>query len=360
MINSHYIPQFILRNFCYDNKLIYCDLDKKKAEMRNTRSVFSEKGYYPEWLEMELCKKIEYEFSVLYHNKLVNINNTLYLSEDEEFKIKKYLIVSALRHRYEYSDLDLQIIEKLGDSFKADLNNNLKNVLSAKSINDLVKIVESTEKTGFPYKMLLGEKINDKDINIHLWSEVRDILFAYNVFVRASKEEMFVIPDTSRGIFEGPMSNRKLECVIENIFKNRNPIIYELGHTLSPRDYSVFPLTKDIAILSMSSFFKCFTDYKYKKSIILPEDCPSVSEMLGFGSKKVIEPPKVRFQEGQKMYMYSVNQLNTDDISILNCIMMAQAKHFVAFSEVNDIRKSLEMAKVLSERDFDYVFDLQK
>ena len=48
MVRSHYIPQFILRNFCEEGKIAYCDLDTKETALRNPRSVFSEFGYYPD------------------------------------------------------------------------------------------------------------------------------------------------------------------------------------------------------------------------------------------------------------------------------------------------------------------------
>ena len=31
MVNSHYIPQFILKNFYKDDKIQYCDIDKKRV-----------------------------------------------------------------------------------------------------------------------------------------------------------------------------------------------------------------------------------------------------------------------------------------------------------------------------------------
>ena len=33
MINSHYVPQFILRNFYVDDKITYCDLENKTIQL---------------------------------------------------------------------------------------------------------------------------------------------------------------------------------------------------------------------------------------------------------------------------------------------------------------------------------------
>jgi len=57
MVRSHYVPQFILKNFCWDNKITYCDFETKTKELRNVYSVFSQKGYYSDEVENELCDK---------------------------------------------------------------------------------------------------------------------------------------------------------------------------------------------------------------------------------------------------------------------------------------------------------------
>ena len=77
MVNSHFIPQFILRNFCADNKIQYYNKHTKSVDTRSTRSVFSEKGYYPDELEKELCSKIEYQFSVVLNNKIINARSNI-------------------------------------------------------------------------------------------------------------------------------------------------------------------------------------------------------------------------------------------------------------------------------------------
>lgn len=365
MVNSHYIPQFILRSFCNDNKILYCDIDNKIVETRNTRSVFAEKGYYPEQIEKDLCSNIEYDFSVLYHNKLEKPGYSLTLSEDELFILKKYLIVSSIRYKYEYTQFELDYLDELGDSFKPDFVNNLNKVLHAKNSNELFDILEKVDDyqkkmiqnfkaTG---NLLVDERLDDQNINMSLWAEVRDILYSYVVFIKASGSEKFVIPDTGKGIYEGPMSRRKLTGLIQNTLTHQNPALMQIMLMLTPHDYTIYPLTKDIAILSMSVFFKLFTDSEVKSNIILPEDCPTVSSMLGFGSRNDIAPPKVRINRGKKEYHYNINRLNSRDISHFNCLMMAEAKHHFAFSDINDISNSLKLTKKYSDRDFDFLID---
>ena len=355
MVNSHYIPQFILRNFCNDNKIMYCDLDKRTVESRNTRSVFAEKGYYPEQTEIDLCKGIEYDFSVLYHNKLENPGSSITLDEDELFILKKYLIVSSIRFQYEYTQFELDLINKFGDSYKPDLVNNLNKVLESNNIRELYGILESVDNSQSIEKLLSGERLDDENVNMSLWAEVKDILHSYVVFIKASGSEKFIIPDMGKGIYEGPMSRRKLTGLIQNTLTHPNPALMQIVMMLTPHDYTIYPLTKDIAILSMSVFFKLFTDSELKMNVILPDDCPTVSSMLGFGSSNDIAPPKVRINGSKKEYRYNVNRLNSQDISHFNCLMMAEAKHHLAFSDIRDISKSMELIKEYTDRDFDFM-----
>lgn len=55
-IRQHYIPQFILRNFCFDdsNSLFFYSLKDKTVSVKNTRDVFMEKQLYNSSFESEL------------------------------------------------------------------------------------------------------------------------------------------------------------------------------------------------------------------------------------------------------------------------------------------------------------------
>ena len=97
MVNSHFIPQLILRHFCEDEKIQYYDLSSGNIESRSTKSVFSEKGYYPENIEKDLCHKIEVQFANILNNKILKENYNIALTSEELLTIKKYLIITTLR-----------------------------------------------------------------------------------------------------------------------------------------------------------------------------------------------------------------------------------------------------------------------
>ena len=180
-MNSHYIPQFILRNFCNENKITYCDLDNKKIELRNTRSVFSEQGYYPEGIEKDLCKKAEYLFANLYHNKLENARNSIILTAEELFILKKYLIVTSIRYRYEHTEDDYILMGMLGDAFKVEFIDSLNKILNCETIDDMYKYLEMMDKY---FKNMLNKLGENTDVNLPLCVEIKDVLHSYIVFVK--------------------------------------------------------------------------------------------------------------------------------------------------------------------------------
>lgn len=54
VVNSHYIPQFILRHFCVDNNIQYCDIERQRAWLFNL-SINKEYGCYDSERFFKLC-----------------------------------------------------------------------------------------------------------------------------------------------------------------------------------------------------------------------------------------------------------------------------------------------------------------
>ena len=350
MVNSHYIPQFILRGFSSDDKITYCDIDNKKIELRNTRSVFSERGYYSDALEKDLCIKAEYLFANLFHNKLEKARYSLTLTADELFILKKYLIVTSIRYRYEYTDDEKVMTEKLGAAFTDDFDENLNNILRCENVNDMFNYMKKVPEY---FDVANLDKLMDSgDVNVHLWAEIKDVIQSYIVFIKPQGTERFLIPDIGKGIYEGPMSRRKMYGLLEAGMQN--PTLLQIATMLTPHDYTIYPLTKDLAILSMSIFFKLLAESEVTSNVRLPEECPTVSSVLGFGSSNAIKPPKVKMNCGTKEYHYEVQRVNARDISHFNCIMMAEAKKYIACAGLDTVKKSAGMVKEYTNRDFSF------
>ena len=90
-------------------------------------------------------------------------------------------------------------------------------------------------------------------------------------------------------------------------------------------------------------------------NIILLEECPTVSATLEFGSKDTITPPKVRNVRGTKEYIYDIKHITAADVSHLNCLMLAEAQHHIACSNLSSLRKTLELAKEYTDRELSFM-----
>lgn len=369
MVNSHYIPQFILRNFCENGSIMYCDLDEKKVEKRNTRSVFAEKGYYPETIEKYLSKKIEYQFANLYHNKLEHVGNSIMLTPEELFILKKFQIVSSIRYRYECTEEETDFVKKFGDTFKVDLIESLNYILGCDSIDKAVAYMdkgfdrfwhdENIDIKNSNLEDVLRQQIvnqgNSKDINFPLWTEMMDIIRSYIVFVKPWGDEKFLIPDIGKGVFEGPMSRKKMYGMLEAAIQTAHPFLLDICRTLTPHDYTVFPLSKNLAVLSVSVFYKLFSDSDIALNAVWSNDFSSTSSILGFGDLETFKGPEVRFSKNSKEYRYSVKRINPADVSHLNSLMLAQAQRHVGYPNISCLKKTMEVVSDYTARDVSFM-----
>ena len=144
MLNCHYIPQMILRHLCSDNKITYCDIENSKTEQRNTKSVFSEKGYYPNELEKDFCQKIEVQFANLLNKKILCNKKRFILTADEMLILKKFLIITVLRIKTAEEDkvkIPGMTEEEL-NSLEGDFYVNINKILDCKTKEEASKYID--------------------------------------------------------------------------------------------------------------------------------------------------------------------------------------------------------------------------
>lgn len=339
MVNSHFIPQLILRHFCEDDKIQYFDIKANKSEIRSTRSVFSEKGYYPEKLEKDLCHKIEVQFANVLNKKILCENYKISLSAADMLILKKFLIITTLRVR----DDDLshnawyQVLKRDGfipednpfmEFFSGDFFDNMNRILEC---DDLDKLLETAMK---------GD-------NMNLFTYIKDVVYSYNVFVKTnnSKQE-FIIPDRGWAGYRGPMSVKKLNAMLNMLEIKYDPHIVMLLHMSSPQDYAIFPISKNMAILTISPAFKIFlpgADY----NIIYPDNAPTLSQCLGFGSSDTIAMPDNKFlRDGTKEYKYNIQQLSKQDVAFLNGLLLQNADDYFGYANKEKIQYSMQQKDI--------------
>lgn len=330
MVNSHYIPQFILRHFCVHNNIQYCDIEKQRVERRTTRTVFSEQGYYPDELEHELCVKIESQFANILNNKITKERYRIILNADEMLLLKKYLMISIFRYRTDNLGKD-PILQGLSEEqleyFGGDFFDNINKILSCKTKEDALKYCDLDTPT----------------TNITLMAYMKDVLYSYTVFVKTNNcGEDFILPDRGWGTYEGPIHIKKFTGTFDLAMKTGNPLLFQIAKMITPHDYSIFPLTRNMAVMTVSTFFKlCMPDSPY--NIIFSEDAPTLSQALGFGNAKTITPPVPRNVYGKGMeYLCEVQQLTKQDTIFLNSLLLANADKYFAYAECKKVKRSLE------------------
>ena len=315
MLRSHYIPQFILRSFCEDGQIQYMDLSSKKVESRNTRSIFSEYGYYPEQLEHDLCDKIERDFAVV-HKKIVTSVGKLTLSAAEMFLLKKFLLISVLRYRTDEKE-DETILEQLSESeikfIRGNFFENINKILNCKTKEEIFSF--------YNYE--------DVNTNLSLTAYAKDILGSYLIFVKSTDcGKEFLIPDKGNAWFMGRLAMEKAFMMYEMVMKYRESFFYQILSLLTPHDYTVFPLSKDMAVLCMSPFFKLMAD---NSVFTIPKN--EIQDVLGFGNGYMLKPAKVSFTRDKKPidYGFDVKPLCGKDVQFLNNLLLKNAESHIAF-----------------------------
>lgn len=107
-IRHHYIPQFILRNFCFNdnNELYYYDKESQETTIRNTRDVFMEKNLYrdeinysnnPTQIEKDLSR-FENEVSQIINGRFLN-DKEITLTFDEEERLRIFFAIMGFRSK---------------------------------------------------------------------------------------------------------------------------------------------------------------------------------------------------------------------------------------------------------------------
>jgi hypothetical protein len=339
MINSHFIPQLILRHFCDGDKIQYYDIKMHSVESRNTKSVFSEKGYYPEQLEKDLCHKIEVQFANVLNKKILCENYNISINSEDMLILKKFLIITTLRVRdnelehnawYQALKRDGLIPDdnSLADFFSGDFFENMNKILECQTLDTLLEIAE-------------------KGQNMQLFAFIRDVVYSYNVFVKTNNcKEDFIIPDRGWAGYRGPLSIKKLNAMLDVLQQRYDPYVDMLLHMSSPQDYAIFPIARNMAIITVSPAFKlCLPDAHY--NIIYPDSAPTLSQCLGFGSANTIALPDNKFnRDGTKEYRYKIQQLSRRDVIFLNSLLIKNSDQFFAYATIDKVKSSLESCDI--------------
>ena len=161
-VRHHYIPQFILKNFCFDeNKhLNYYDIKNNEFSVQETSNVFMVKNLYrdeenyqdnPVQLENDLSK-YETEMAKIFKEKFLE-SDTFGLTIEEDDRIKLFLAIMPFRSKAtreqfgKFTEQDKQYYNLLkdGETFEDIWIRNLEKIVNCRSLNEVIKSKEIDE-----------------------------------------------------------------------------------------------------------------------------------------------------------------------------------------------------------------------
>ena len=175
-VRHHYIPQFILRNFCFDDRSHLFYYDKKTSEIseRKTKEIFMARNLYrddinnienPTKIETDMAR-FESEVAKIMAERFLN-ENEIPLTWDEDEKLKLFFAIMAFRSKItsdkfgigasDESKAFYSMYQKNGDLtdfWRRNLGHlvncrSLREVLSHKEIDDPIKIFFIRDTNGY-------------------------------------------------------------------------------------------------------------------------------------------------------------------------------------------------------------------
>lgn len=232
-IMHHYIPQFILRNFCFDDKgqLFYYDKKTSKTSVMNTKEIFMGKNLYrdeknsssnPTKIERDLAV-FECEVSQIIKDKFLALNEIM-LSYEEHEKLKLFFALMGLRSKNASEQFGLNASsdsKKFYSTYQKDgdlsdfWKRNLGYIVNCRSLTEV-----------------LSHNSIDKPIKIFMMRDIFGFIGQYFIIAERKGKEQFSISDAYPTVIYGNSIGIRLHL------------------------YSIFPISPDRIILLASNGVK--------------------------------------------------------------------------------------------------------
>lgn len=232
-IRHHYIPQFILRNFCFDdeNHLYYHDKNTGQVSVKETRDVFMSRNLYRDEINNpEEPTKIEHDFSKyereiseLIKNKFIS-QNRISITIEENNSLMLFLAIMGFRaERVQRTTFGNEAPEANAEFYSVYQEDGNLTDFWKRNLGELVNCRSIEEVTN-------NEKI-DVPVKIFMQRDTVGLFGKYIVVVENRGLKDFILGDPYPIVFNG--------------------INDMLGTTLDM--YSVFPISPNRAIISANN-----------------------------------------------------------------------------------------------------------
>ncbi len=314
-IKHHFIPQFIIRNFCFkDEQVYYWNKNTAIIETRNTKSVFMEKNLYrddnnhptdPAIIEKKFSK-LESEIAVLFQEKILD-KDSIKLTRAENEKLRKFLYLLSFRsstRKQQYIDANFDEMTK-------------KHLSEYVTNNDYVDLwLREIEM------ILDTENYNDLQNNTDVsWTIRTDFWMHLSGYYMT-----FVTP-------------RGQDFIIGDIYPTAEIFpINAMGTNLYP--HYIFPITPNLLLLLNHVGFR----EESKKGLPVLDAMVNLSIIKG----NAIKVPLVQYKTPglflkNDTYTYIVHKIYVDDVVYLNNLMLNEVRRGFGFSNQERVLKSIQI-----------------
>lgn len=360
--NNHYVPQFILRRF--GEKLNRYNVETGDIKCKGSLiNAFSAKNIYPQWLE-KMLGDLESRMANLIDNKVLKEKETVNLSKEDNWLIKKFFTIATLRvpdtsiKTMKHLDTE-ESLEKMGFKEK-----NIENETNDEYLYRTMKVVLESNK--------LEEVYSHEFVTYEAckWATLYNNCFI-SIWDSNDVKEDFIITDNGMNCehdktrflhfnFDGKeyVNNRdemlKKGYVLKKIEECRYPKkIFLYSDLLKNMDYVhanyyIFAVSNTRTISLINPFYRLYYDESYINVLgETPDVWPSVL------SKEALEANTCICKKNGEItsYKYKVKNLSLDDVIIVNNMMLDRVFMWMGFDNSSKICRSINVY-LMMEKEF--------
>ncbi len=354
---QHYVQNKLLKNFAVksDNgkyKIQIIDLKDKKVVEKNTDRAFWVKNLYDvennedvKKLEKDLNEKIEKPFNEILDRLTTEIKDTFTITRRELEIIKKYLLIQQYR--------------SLKNSLSYNENCKKDEVLSRYNIRENETQLDFWKRE---MQTILDNSLEDLITKLDLVGvkqKTSSIFSDFLMFVHTCDE--FVINDlgyvTERVPVKIDISPEEYGKITEEIGKQlygadgfgKNAEQRALNQTEYMDNFMFFPVSSDLAIMSVDKFWKLLSFVK--KADITKLEIPNtvlLSKHFSlpknkYVNQKLMKKPKdfQKYQSQNDKFIYQIHELDEDDTIYINNLLINEAHQFIGYKTKDKVMPSI-------------------
>lgn len=294
-VRHHYIPQFILRNFCFDDtsQLFYYNKKTSKIFKRKTRDIFMIRNLYrddinnidePMKIEKDMAR-FESEVAKIITERFLD-ENEISITLDEDEKLKLFFAIMAFRSK------------NTSNQFRIGMSNESKTLYSAYQKNG--------DLSDF-WKRNLGNLVNCRSMK-EVWNhkEIDDPIKIFFVRDTFGVSGLYFIVAERRG---------PIDFIISDIYPTNIFGVTDKGLKLSM--YSIFPISPNRIIL------------------LAGNGVEAAPKSVATFSDEVLKKPK--WNPKKNVITIHVKKLYEKEVRYVNSVLIKEAYEGFAFKNVDRI-----------------------